>query len=288
MGTPKLKGFSGNSITVLGSSIVKKTAKQDSVTRLKLQCQKQLNFKVKNSRFRISEVLNQEQKSNEFSFTMPYFPADSATQFTDCATYGRVLDFEQDLIALLEEFVQASSMENVPMETIRKKSLETIDVLANTSLLPSLHKLFSYHLAEIERFREGFLLPMGVSHGDLTFSNILFSRKERSYVLIDFLDSYIESPILDFAKIRQETKVCWSSVSTDLPHDDTKYRIVMQHLDRAIESHFEKHPFYRDYLSVFEFQNLLRVLKYVHNEMLQSILINRLSQLYSLSVKGKQ
>ena len=38
-------------------------------------------------------------------------------------------------------------------------------------------------------------IPIGICHGDLTFSNILFNGN--NYYLIDFLDSFIEYPLMD-------------------------------------------------------------------------------------------
>ena len=53
------------------------------------------------------------------------------------------------------------------------------------------------------------LIPVGTCHGDLTFSNILFNGN--NYYLIDFLDSFIESPLLDIVKLRQDTAWCGAS-----------------------------------------------------------------------------
>jgi aminoglycoside/choline kinase family phosphotransferase len=51
-------------------------------------------------------------------------------------------------------------------------------------------------------------LPVGTCHGDFTFSNILFG--DNKIYLLDFLDSFIESPLIDIVKIRQDTCFKWS------------------------------------------------------------------------------
>ena len=52
-------------------------------------------------------------------------------------------------------------------------------------------------------------MPLGPCHGDLTFSNIIVSPTG-SLNLIDFLPSFIESPIWDIVKIYQDLKYGWS------------------------------------------------------------------------------
>ena len=51
-------------------------------------------------------------------------------------------------------------------------------------------------------------LPTGSCHGDATFENILI--KNDTMYLIDFLDSYVESPSIDQSKIMQDSFCGWS------------------------------------------------------------------------------
>ena len=48
----------------------------------------------------------------------------------------------------------------------------------------------------------------GLCHGDLTFSNILFTND--SLCFLDFLDSYIESYIIDIVKLKQDLYYNWN------------------------------------------------------------------------------
>lgn len=52
-------------------------------------------------------------------------------------------------------------------------------------------------------------LPMGSCHGDLTLSNMIITQSHELYFL-DFLDSYLESPLQDVAKIYQDLVYGWS------------------------------------------------------------------------------
>jgi len=51
-------------------------------------------------------------------------------------------------------------------------------------------------------------IPHSFCHGDLTLSNILFGKKK--IFLLDFLDSYIESWIIDLVKLKQDLFYFWS------------------------------------------------------------------------------
>jgi hypothetical protein len=52
-------------------------------------------------------------------------------------------------------------------------------------------------------------IPIGTCHGDLTLSNIIITQDNKMY-LFDFLDSYIESPLQDVAKLIQDFDYGWS------------------------------------------------------------------------------
>jgi hypothetical protein len=54
-------------------------------------------------------------------------------------------------------------------------------------------------------------IPMGFCHGDLTLSNILIQESTNDkIVLIDFLDSFLESPLSDMCKINQDLSHGWT------------------------------------------------------------------------------
>lgn len=52
-------------------------------------------------------------------------------------------------------------------------------------------------------------VPVGPCHGDLTLNNIIFNAAD-GITLIDFLDTFLESPLQDVAKILQDYRFGWS------------------------------------------------------------------------------
>ncbi len=58
--------------------------------------------------------------------------------------------------------------------------------------------------------RRTLTLPIGPYHGDLTLSNLLYEETTGTYYIFDFLKSFIDSPLLDYAKWRQDAIHAWS------------------------------------------------------------------------------
>lgn len=104
-------------------------------------------------------------------------------------------------------------------------------------------------------------IPVGLCHGDLTFSNILFNGN--NYYLIDFLDSFVETPLQDIVKIRQDTAHRWSQLMYTKRYDAVRLHIVLDKIDREIDTYFSnKYQWYRDYYQVMQLMNILRILPY--------------------------
>ena len=108
-------------------------------------------------------------------------------------------------------------------------------------------------------------LPIGICHGDFTFSNILFG--DNKIYLLDFLDSFIESPLIDLVKISQDTCFKWSiMLEKEMPaHQKNKLIQTFNYLDHEIASFCNNQlgmSKWYNYLQVF---NLLRIVPYLSN-----------------------
>ena len=123
-------------------------------------------------------------------------------------------------------------------------------------------------------------IPIGVCHGDLTFSNILFSGN--NYYLIDFLDSFIETPLQDIVKIRQDTVYRWSQLMYTQRYDAVRLHIICDKIDQEIDRYFSgKYQWYTDNYRVMQLMNTLRILPYAHEEKVVQYLVEVLNQLLS-------
>jgi hypothetical protein len=111
------------------------------------------------------------------------------------------------------------------------------------------------------------LLPVGACHGDLTLSNVLFCHN--GIALIDFLDNFVETPLQDMVKIRQDTCFFWSCQLYRQPYDPVRTALALKYLDRKFEQLFSRYGFYTEHYRIFQFINLARILPYCETSDLQ-------------------
>lgn len=101
-------------------------------------------------------------------------------------------------------------------------------------------------------------LLCGTCHGDLTIANMIYFKSK--IYLIDFLDTYPETPIYDIIKLRQDTKYLWSLFL--MQSQSKKMKNVMTYMDDRLTKK------YRDIINsewyiFLENYSLLRILPYV-------------------------
>jgi len=127
-------------------------------------------------------------------------------------------------------------------------------------------------------------LSIGQCHGDLTFSNIIIVSPS-SFCFIDLLDSFIESPVVDIVKLRQDTKFGWSlMLDDDLPgYKKNRCFQVYSYLDGLFNGYVndmdnEDNVWYK-YLEVF---NLYRIMPYVDSVKVRMFIYENIKKLIYL------
>jgi hypothetical protein len=274
-----VRGHSDFQVVRMPNGEIQKLANARNKDRLRAQCEKQKKFIIENERFIVCPVIDEFELDGVYGFKMPFCRGEVAPDFIDRASPNKIRNFIQQLIALVEYFVINSEIQLIDASHVLSKSLAVKEATKDNPLIPILvHDLIDRHIESIKKHKT-FKLPIGRCHGDLTLSNIIFDDVNEHYFLIDFLDSYLESPILDLAKISQETKLLWTSKLMNQTHDSAKYKIAMSAIDYEIQKHFSKYEWYRNYESIFEFQNLIRILPYANNPVIIQAIIDRLDVL---------
>ena len=242
----KLNGHSGCEVYLMREehSFVRKISSDVEYNqRLVSQMNKQGAFR--NSTLKTPQIFNSGFMEDKFYFDMEYIRGSN-----------------------FHEFVQKENISNV-----KSKFATVIDFIeTNTDLNESVKKDIQSKInnlqidSQYDRYRDYCLdfdwnkIYKSYCHGDLTFENLIISGDE--IYVIDFLDSFVDTKIMDYAKIFQELYCFWSYRELD-KNFNIKYII----LDQMIQlDNFKKQASLK-LLTL----NLLRILPYANEHTTQFV-----------------
>ena len=270
----KVKGHSGCAVDIVneGDSLrIHKWSKDPKyLARLAKQAEKQQEaYKDEYQHIRIPEIYNVEKDDEHVLINMEYVYSRNFIDFFERAGFEQIDYFIKALRLFLEKELKASPVQSVPTSVTLDKYYDVESKIKSNPLLTSdleIQRLMNFSRQQLEEFAKQPTvdLPMGICHGDLTFSNILFNGN--NYYLIDFLDSFIESPLLDLVKIRQDSAHLWSQLMYTKPYDKLRLKIVCEKIDKEINEYGKRYQWYRDYYTIYQLLNLLRILQYAKEE----------------------
>lgn len=263
----EIKGHSGCSVKIHEANdkivIVKSTHNLSYLDRLCKQAEKQIAFNnhIINN-IKTPEVFNIE-KSNEYTLVnMEYIYSSNFIEFFEKAGFNQIDQFINSLLRFIDYSIVTSQEAKYNKQLFISKFTEVKkQILFNNEFKDDKIILELLDKAEyLFNVTEDYLLPIGFCHGDLTLSNILFCGD--TYYFIDFLDSFIESPLIDVVKIRQDTMFAWSLMMFDGKYDLARTKIILKHIDQVLDKHFSKFQWYNIGYKGFQVMNLLRILQY--------------------------
>jgi len=235
--------------------------------RLERQSTKQEMFSknVKINDIAVPNVLKRKSHSEGFYFEMDYIRSLDCISFFNICTTKELERFVSKISELIRKEIFLSSHESFPEDVFLEK-YNSVKRAIHSSECSSLFKNFEDKINQIFLNMPNEYIPVGICHGDLTLSNILIRKNDQNIFLIDFLDSFIESPLIDMVKIRQDTRHMWTVSSYGGSLDKSKFSILMKHMDKMFEEEFKKYDFYKYFYNSFQIMNFLRILPYVKNK----------------------
>jgi serine/threonine protein kinase len=213
-----LRGHSGCSLELTDKGIVRKTSKNKLYNeRLYFQIEKQKYFS--HPILQTPRVLETGIKNGLFYCDMEYIPGVSFQEYCSYTPYDEAKKLFEKLLTTDEAtkdctkeiYEKCLSLSGFPMEILDEVS---------------------------------WVIPVGSCHGDLTFENILI--KDNNIYVIDFLDSFVESSLIDQSKLMQDTFCAWSFreknytpwhhlyLLNNLIHDKRNYILLLIHLYRIL------------------------------------------------------
>lgn len=242
----KIKGNSNYELKLENNIVTKYSTVEDP--RLIVSANKQNEFK--SNYFKTPKIY----EINESSFSMEYINGESFIEF-----FGRASKRDLDgLIYKIDGYIQENILGdyNLPIDILKQKIKQ----------IPSAKNVL-INFKEKEYIK----VKVGKCHGDFTFSNMVFAE---NIYLIDFLDSYIDSPTIDIVKIRQDTHLYWSLNMVNDVRDVIKVKLGLKYIDDWITS---KYPV-EDY-NLLQAINLSRIIPYAKTPKIQEYLKQNITKL---------
>ena len=258
-------GLSGCKIELLNIDTLRKYSSSENYNeRLRSQIKKQSLF----SHFILNNIDTPKvlaiNEGEILSFDMEYSSGLSFDEYFSHASVDDINNVLQSLYGYFDFLIQNSRIyqKEVSKSMILGK-LYSINVQRKDFLIYLVSKVVDNDLK----------VPYSFCHGDLTFSNIIFHPKRLYF--IDFLDSFIDSYLVDFAKLKQDLYYFWNLKIQEI--DNLRIYQIYKYIWDSLENRYSEH------LNTIEFKlidalNLLRIGPYLTNENNRSILNTLLEQ----------
>lgn len=264
----EVKGHSGCRIDIINDGnqlyIEKSTNDKKYIPRLLSQAEKQR--KASNECYqhiRVPEIYDITKTENSVTVKMQYVYSKNFITYFEDAGFDQINYFIHALKIFLDSEIKASKIKAISKQVIIDKFNDVCGKIRNNNILNSDEEII-YIIRNSQRIfhslENEILIPIGKCHGDLTFSNILFNGN--NYYLIDFLDSFIESPLLDIVKIRQDSAYGWSQIMVVNSFDKVRMDLIYDKIDLEIDRYFLQFSWYEHYYKIFQLMNFLRILQY--------------------------
>jgi hypothetical protein len=244
----ELNGHSGCAVCLMENKVNKSFVRKISSSveyndRLYRQMKKQQKFK--SDILKSPPVLGDGIIEDKFYFDMEYIQGSS---FDDFVQKGSVSNVKKSFNTILR-FIEANNDLGEGIKEDMKTKVKNLQ----------LGRKYNYYKDYCLDF-DWEKINKSYCHGDLTFENFIVSGNE--IFLIDFLDSFVDTKIMDYAKIFQELYCFWSR-----RHLGRDFNIKYIILDQMIDLHeFEKQAALKMLVL-----NLLRILPYSDESTIQFI-----------------
>lgn len=256
---------SGANISIVNKnnfSLIKKSEKKN-LDRFKLNIVKQEIF-LPIGPFKSASIHSKKITKNRVEILMPFYNGLSGSNFSKKVNL-KDIDFLLDSFLIYFKFLYK--------ESTKKKLSGNLLTMKCDSIKNGINKnnFFSRQdksflvlcLNNLKKsVKTDYIYPNSPCHGDFTLNNMIFDNVNNSIVLIDFLDTYMSSYLIDIAKIKQDLVYGWS-VRREPKTVRIKASIMGEHMYKNIHSLINKE--YKNLFKVIDCLNTLRIAPYIND-----------------------
>jgi hypothetical protein len=274
-----LKGYSGCEIKLIsenGNTFVRKKSKDINYnSRLIIQAKKQEDFS--SNIFLTPKILRKDyDELGLFYFEMQYIPGLIFRDFIAQIEIKDIRYYSEKFLSL------TSNYENTYFDS-NKLIIKKIDSIRENINYNSL--ILSKCLNYLKNFNWQFI-KSSFCHGDLTFENIIIFEKK--LYLIDFLDSFVDSWLIDFSKLLQDLETNWSYRNQSILDNNTRIRLEIFKIQ--LIKGLKRLNYGVDYIrTIYSFLllNLIRIYPYTSDEKTFKWLDNKLNIVFDIINQNK-
>lgn len=275
----KLEGRSGCQLEFVkndsGLIIRKYSSNDDYNKRLEKQWNKQEAFTTL-SNFFAPKVLNKNNQGVRYWFDMEYVSGDKYSGYFTQISKNRIDEIIANFRHYFKTNIHHAQLISAPIELFQEKTESLMHTIEHKVSMNAHVKInLKNYLQQIPTAP----FYIGKCHGDFTLSNMLFLKDHRICVF-DLLDSFVESPLIDWVKLKQDTCFHWSMhIENETLAHNTKLVQVLSYINNQLNSYFKDDVIitaWEPYLTVL---NLARILPYAKDERDLTYLTKHLTKL---------
>ena len=271
----KITGNSKYNVSILEENdifyVEKKNHPKEDNTRFINQINKHLFF-LNNRGYNMIKV----PKINTITdnkYIIEYIKSYDIINYFNMMNINHINNFIKNVISFIKELMNQSSLQTVPEEIILNKIDDIKLKLETYSDNFIIKTTFDFLYGNISLFETK--IPINYCHGDLTLSNMLINYDHNLY-LIDFLDDFINTPLTDIIKLRQDTKYHYILQLYNNSYDKIRIKILLEMMNNIINKQFYKYEKFFKYLDLI---NFLRILQYSKTKKMDEYLIDTIKNI---------
>ncbi|GAM63814.1 hypothetical protein JCM19232_2224 [Vibrio ishigakensis] len=200
-------------------------------------------------------VLEDLKQDDYFEFTMPFIDGIGGDVITYKGNKVVADNLRVTLNSYLLDILSSGEEKAIPGKTFIDKVIDIKSKYQGDS-----HIVFDAIEKVIELSDYELIFPMGSCHGDLTLSNVKVTPDNKLY-LFDFLDGFLETPLQDIVKLKQDFDYGWSfrKENKNLALKGKMFcEIAYPNMIRTISRLYKKE------VEILDLVNLLRIAPYIN------------------------